>query len=152
MDTERLIEAVLQNRVNRIILERLPTLGLSDAWLVAGSLFQTVCNVLTRRAPEYGIKDYDLFYFDPDTSWEAEDAVIQRVTTLFADLGVAVEVRSQARVHLWYPDKFGVAYPPLRCSSEAIDRFLSVAVQVGVQPAHGRYEVYARAVLRISQR
>jgi hypothetical protein len=144
MDTERLIEAVLQNPANRIILERLPVLGLSDAWLVAGSLFQTVCNVLTGRAPDYGIKDYDVFYFDEDTSWEAEDAVIRRVTALFADLGVTVEARNQARVHLWYPGKFGVAYPPVRCCTESIDRFQVVASQIGVRPAQqGRYEVYA---------
>jgi uncharacterized protein len=143
MDATRLLEAVLQNRANGIILERLPALGLSDAWLVAGSLFQTVCNVLTGRAPDYGIKDYDIFYFDEDTSWEAEDAVIQRVTSLFSDLGAAVEVRNQARVHLWYPGKFGVAYPPLRRCTESIDRFLTVASQVGVRPANGQYEVYA---------
>jgi hypothetical protein len=143
MDTKRLIEIALQNRANRIILERLPALGLSDAWLVAGSLFQTACNVRTGRAPDYGIKDYDVFYFDEDTSWEAEDAVIRRVTALFADLGVAVEARNQARVHLWYPDKFGIAYPPLRCCAESIDRFQAVASQVGIRPAQGRYEVYA---------
>jgi uncharacterized protein len=141
MDTEHLIEAVLQNPANRIVLERLPALGLSDAWLVAGSLFQTVCNVITGRVPEFGIKDYDVFYFDKDTSWDAEDAVIRRVGTLFSDLDVAVEARNQARVHLWYPGKFGIAYPPLRCCTEAIDRFQAVASQVGLRP--GSHEVYA---------
>jgi uncharacterized protein len=143
MDTERLIEIVLQNRANRSILESLPALGLSDIWLVAGSLFHTVCNVLTGRAPDYGIKDYDVFYFDPDTSWEAEDAVIRHVTAVFSDLGVAVEARNQARVHLWYPDKFGVAYPPLRHCTESIDRFQAVASQVGIRPTQGSYEIYA---------
>jgi uncharacterized protein len=143
MDAERLIETVLQNRANRIILERLPALELSDAWLVAGSLFQTVCNVLTGRATDYGIRDYDVFYFDEDTSWEAEDAVIQRITSLFADLGVTVEARNQARVHLWYPGKFGIACPQFRCCVESIDRFQAVASQVGIHPARGSYEVYA---------
>jgi uncharacterized protein len=143
MDTEHFIKAALQNRANQVILERLPTLGLFDAWLVAGSLCQTVCNVLTGRPPDYGIKDYDVFYFDEDPSWEAEDAVIGRVTALFSDLGVAVEARNQARVHLWYPGKFGIPYPPLRCSAESIDRFQAVASQVGLRPAQGHYEVYA---------
>jgi hypothetical protein len=96
MDVERLIEAVVQNRANRIILERLPEIGLPDAFLVAGSLFQTVCNVLTGRAPDYGIKDDDIFYFDDDTSWEAEDAVIRHVTSLFSELGVAIEARKSS--------------------------------------------------------
>lgn len=68
MDEDRLIETVLQNRANRIMLERLPELGLADAWLVSGSVFQTVWNALTARTPDYGIKDYDIFYFDADTS------------------------------------------------------------------------------------
>jgi hypothetical protein len=35
-------------------------------------LFQTVWNVLDCRDPGAGIRDYDLFYFDEDTSYEAE--------------------------------------------------------------------------------
>jgi uncharacterized protein len=48
--------------------------------IVAGSLYQTVWNVLTNRPARTGIRDYDLIYFDDcDLSWEAEDQVIQRV-------------------------------------------------------------------------
>ena len=86
---------------------------------------QTVWNVLTSRAVDYGINDYDVFYFDPDTSWEAEDAVIRRWQTRFAGLGITVEARNQARVHLWYPGKHGLPYPELRCSTQGIDRFLT---------------------------
>jgi uncharacterized protein len=143
MDEDRLIETVLQNRANRIMLERLPELGLADAWLVAGSVFQTVWNALTARTPDYGIKDYDIFYFDADTSWNAEDANIRRVAAAVSDVNVSVEVRNQARVHLWYPNKFGVAYPPLQGATEGIDRFLAVAAQIGIRPAHGNYDVYA---------
>src|SRR5258708_6167819 len=143
MDEGYLIEAVLRNRVNQILLKRLPELGLSDAWLVSGSLFQTAWNILTGRAPEYGIKDYDIFYFDADTSWEAEDAIIQRVAAAVSDIGAVVEARNQARVHLWYPNKFGIAYPPLQRTTGGIDRFLTVAAQIGVRPARGSYDVYA---------
>jgi hypothetical protein len=143
MDEDRLIEAVLRNRANRIILKRLLELGLADAWLVSGSVFQTVWNVLTGRAPDYGIKDYDIFYFDADTSWEAEDAIIRHVTAAFSDINVLVEVRNQARVHLWYRSKFGSAYPPLQSSTEGIDRFLAVVAQIGIRPAQTSYDVYA---------
>jgi hypothetical protein len=143
MTGAQLVEAVLQNRINQTILERLPRLGLADAWLVSGSVFQTVWNVVTGRTPEYGIKDYDIFYFDADTSWEAEDASIRRVAAAIFDIGVLVEPRNQARVHLWYPNKFGTAYPPLQRTTEGIDRFLALAAQVGVRPAERGYEVYA---------
>ncbi|MBO6634283.1 nucleotidyltransferase family protein [Parvibaculum sp.] len=134
MDEERFIELALTNEVNREILQRLPSLGLADAWLVSGSLFQTVWNGLTGRAPGYGIKDYDIFYFDADTSWEAEDIAIRRCAELFADVGADVELKNQARVHLWYEEKFGTAYPPLHSSCEGIDRFLAPACMVGIAP------------------
>jgi hypothetical protein len=143
MDEGFLIEAVLRNRANRILLKRLPDLGLADVWLVSGSVFQTVWNALTGRAPDYGIKDYDIFYFDADTSWDTEDANIQRVAAALSDISVSVEVRNQARVHLWYPNKFRIVYPPLKRATEGIDRFLAVAAQIGIKQAQGNCDVYA---------
>ena len=143
MDEGRFIMLALTNPVNRAILERLPALDLADAWLVSGSLFQAAWNHLTKRAPDHGIKDYDIFYFDPDPSWDAEDAVIRRCASVFADLGVAVEVRNQARVHLWYRDKFGIDYPPVTRSSDGIDRFLSRASMVGLNATADGIRAYA---------
>ena len=82
--------------------------------MTAGVLFQTVWNALTGRPPGTGIRDADFFYFDADTSWEAEDAVIRAGADLFADLPVPVEIRNEARVHLWYADRFGRRRPPFR--------------------------------------
>ena len=140
MNETQFIEHALQNFENSEILARLPALGLNDCWLVSGGLFQTVWNVLTHRDVAHGIKDYDVFYFDPDTSWEAEDAVIKRGIAIFADLNVDVEIRNQACVHLWYAEKFGIDYPPLKSSCEGIDRFLARACMVGLQP---NLKVYA---------
>ncbi|GGD18150.1 hypothetical protein GTQ45_10885 [Pyruvatibacter mobilis] len=136
------IACIRQNPINAAILDGVPDLGLPDAWLVSGSLFQTVWNHLTGRAPDHGIKDYDIFYFDPDTSYEAEDAQIRRVGQVLADLDAEIELRNQARVHLWYEDHFGVDYPPLRSSCEGIDRFLAVACKVGVS-LDGKERLYA---------
>src|SRR5256885_1519455 len=54
-------------------------------WLVfSGAVYQPVLNHLTGRPLDYGIKDYDLGYFDAsDLSYEAEDAVIRRVKGRF---------------------------------------------------------------------
>lgn len=70
----------------------------------------------------YGVNDIDLFYFDPDTSYDAEDSIIGRASRKFNDLP-PVEVRNQARVHLWYEEHFGEPYKPLKNSCEAVDRF-----------------------------
>ena len=143
MDEARFLSLALANETNRMILDRLPDLNLPDAWLVSGSLFQAAWNGLTGRTPDYGIKDYDIFYFDPDTSWEAEDRAIARARALFAQFGIEVELRNQARVHLWYPQKFGMPYPPLTCATDGIDRFLAPACMVGVQTAEGGWRTYA---------
>jgi hypothetical protein len=143
MDRDAFLTAVLRNPAHDIIARALDELALPDAWIVSGCLVQTAWNGLTGRAVDYGISDYDVFYFDPDTSWAAEDAVIRRLAARLVDVGAPVEVRNQARVHLWYPDKHGLPYPPLQRSTEGIDRFLTRTTQVGIRRSADGYDVYA---------
>jgi uncharacterized protein len=89
------------------------------------------------------IRDADLFYFDADTSWAAEDAVIRRGDELFAGLPVPVEIRNEARVHLRYAERFGTPAPPFRNCAEAIDSFAAVCCAVGLTLDEGRPRVYA---------
>ncbi len=90
------------------ILTTVRNLALPDAWLVSGGIYQTVWNVLTNRPLLHGIKDFDIIYFDgTDLSYEAEDAVIGKVNQALPRLGEPLEVRNQARVHLWYESRFG---------------------------------------------
>lgn len=143
MDKTDFLAVALRNPVNAAISDELFRLALPDAWIVAGCLVQTVWNVLTNRAVDYGISDYDVFYFDPDTSWTAEDAVIRQLLDRFASLGVKVEVRNQARVHLWYPQKHGLPYPALPSSTRGIDRFLTKNTKVGIRRTQDGHDVYA---------
>jgi hypothetical protein len=102
--------------------------------IVAGCLYQTVWNALTNKPARTGIKDYDLIYFDDrDLSWEAEDQVVQCVRTYMRNLPAPVEVRNQARVHLWFKQRFGADYAPLRCADEALTRYASIVHAVGVR-------------------
>ena len=143
MTPDEFSAAALRNPANKVIADELFHLALPDAWLVAGCLVQTVWNVLTGRAVDYGIADYDVFYFDRDMSWEAEDDVIRRLGGIFGRLRVKVEARNQARVHLWYPDKHGLPYPPLACSTDGIDRFLTRNTRIGLRRTREGYDLYA---------
>ncbi len=69
--------------------------------------------------------------------------MIGQVQRRFAGTDVKIEVRNQARVHLWYPDKHGLPYPPLTCSTEGIDRFLTRNTQIGIRRTYDGYDVYA---------
>ena len=121
MSVEQFRSLVLRHPALDALLDEIAQLALPDAWIVAGCLTQTVWNVCTERAVDYGIGDYDVFYFYLDTSWDADDEAIARMRPVSARLKIAVEVRNQARVHLWYPEKHKVPYPPLRRSVEGID-------------------------------
>jgi uncharacterized protein len=145
MNTEEFLAAALRNPVNAAVAGALFDLALPDAWIVSACLVQTVWNVLTSRPIDHGINDYDVFYFDPDTSWPAEDAVIARLQDRFEKSGVRIEARNQARVHLWYPQKFGLPYPALRSSCDSIDRFLTITTRVGIRRTAEGYDVYAPA-------
>ncbi|MFE7422725.1 nucleotidyltransferase family protein [Rhodococcus sp. NPDC057529] len=125
------------------ILDRAPQLGLSDWYLTAGAVFQTVWNHLDGRDPESGINDYDLFYFDTDLGYDAEDDVIRRADPLFGDLDVRVEVRNEARVHLWYEDHFGVPSTPFTDCTDAIDHFASTTCCYGIRRTSTGDEIYA---------
>ena len=141
---ERLLSLAQRNAVNRELLTCLPTLELPDCYLVSGCLFQTVWNLLCGRPPDAGILDYDIFYYDSsDLSWDAEDAVIRRVKRAFPDLPGEIQVRNQARVHLWYQDRFGRDIAPLQSSRDGIDHFLVQASCVGVRCVGGAPQVYA---------
>jgi uncharacterized protein len=130
-----LITAALANPINRKILERLPALGAPNVCLVAGSVYQALWNATSGRPAAERVKDYDIFYFDgADLSYEAEDAVIQRAYALFADLDVLVDVKNQARVHLWYSKRFGGDYPQLRQVADGIARFLVRSTCIGLMP------------------
>lgn len=138
------IAAVRADPVCDVILDRLPRLGLSEWWLTAGAVFQNVWNHVEGRPPGYGVKDYDVFYFDGhDLSWEAEDRVIRAAADMFSDVDADIEIRNEARVHLWYQSRFGVAAEPFTSACDAIDAFASTTCCVAVTSTGSGVEVYA---------
>jgi uncharacterized protein len=131
----RLTEIVRAAPALMQVLETIRALDLPD-WLVfSGAVYQRVLNHLTGRPADHGVRDYDVGYFDPsDISYDAEDIVIRRVAAAFAEpLRSRVEVRNQARVHLWFEAHFGEPYTALSSTAEAITRFASPMFALGVR-------------------
>src|ERR1051325_1503780 len=74
---ERLSEIVRAAPSLMQVLRTVCGLGLPDWLVMSGAVYQPVLNHLTGRPADYGIRDYDLGYFDAsDISYEAEDSVI----------------------------------------------------------------------------
>jgi hypothetical protein len=134
-----------RNELLMEVLVRAAKLDLPGWYLTAGCVFQTVWNVVTGRPPAEGIKDYDLFYFDDsDLSREAENAVIQAGEDAFGDLPLAVDIRNEARVHLWYEDDYGVPCAPYTSTEAAIDSFAATTCCLGIRlNGDDRWRVYA---------
>lgn len=127
------------------ILEAIRDLELPDAWLVSGGIYQTVWNDLTGRPFDHGIKDYDVIYFDDtDRSYEAEDRVIKQVSAALPDLEDIIETRNQARIHLWYEQRFGSPYPQLSHAVESLSYYAAKTHAVAARLLEtGEIEIYA---------
>jgi hypothetical protein len=130
----RLDLLLARNPVVVEILERTPSLHLPDWYLGAGAITQTVWNVLHGFEPTSGIKDYDLVYFDPtDLSARTEEARERDAAALFGDLDMQIDLTNEARVHLWYEERFGIAIAPYRSTEHAISTWPTTASSIGVR-------------------
>jgi hypothetical protein len=131
---DALVEIIRSTPVLMDVLIGLREEALPDHLLVAGAIYNLVWNRLTGRHDLNGINDIDVFYFDAsDIGWDAEDVVIKRLDQRFAHLPIPVQVRNQARVHLWFPQKFGTAFEPLTSSAEMLGRYASKTHSVGAR-------------------
>ena len=138
------LEAVLRgNPWLAALLDRCDSLALPECWIVAGALAQTVWNHRFGMPPTTGIADIDIVYFDPDLSAAAETRQADRLRAYFADLPVWLDVKNQARVHLWYQARFGVTLAPYQSTAAAIATYPTTATAIGVRVVAGRFEICA---------
>jgi len=114
------------------LLNLLKGFGLPEWYVGGGSIGQIVWNYFHNFAPNFGVNDFDVVYFDPNTSYEAEDIFIQKGKKIFKKFPTKVEIRNQARVHLWFPQKTGIPMKPFTCVEEAISTFPTTSSAIGV--------------------
>ena len=140
---ERLLQILETNKSLQLVLDRVEDLGVSNWYIGSGGIAQTVWNIKHGFEPENGIKDYDLVYYDIDTSYEAEDTFIQKGKNIFKNIPIPVEIRNQARVHLWYDQHFGHKIKQYKSTEAAIDTWPTTATAVGVKKStDGEFQIY----------
>ena len=131
------------------ILERTGALGLPHWYLGAGAVTQTVWNHLHGFDAGRGIKDYDLIYFNgDDLSAESETDVERETTAILEGLDVNLDLTNEARVHLWYQERFGRSIEPYESSEEAISTWPTTASCIGIRLEGERFKVCAPYGLR----
>ncbi|NUU59298.1 nucleotidyltransferase family protein [Paenibacillus agri] len=143
--SQRLIEIITGSSWLMNLFHGAQTLEPHPYYIGAGCLVQTVWNELTERPLNYGIEDIDIVYYDSaDLSYESEDAMILKAKALFADIPIPVDMKNQARVHLWYPDKFGIDLKPYTTLEAALDTWPTTATCLGARlNRDGSWQIYA---------
>ncbi len=130
----RLLALLRGNAVLWECLERVAALDLPGWYLGAGCVTQTVWNAAHGKPPGEDVDDHDLVYFDAgDLGEEAEDVVVTGAQEAVGGLPVRLDVKNQARVHLWYRRRFGYGIEPYGSTEDAIRTWPTTATAVGVR-------------------
>ena len=142
---ELLEKILLQNEKLNEVLMRLEKTSIKkySYYIGAGSINQTVFNYYHGYPLDYGIKDFDIVYFDSDTSYEKEDAIIKELGAIFSDIDIEFDIKNQARVHIWYNEKNEDKRLPYESCEEAISRWGTTVTCIGVRLENKKMIVFA---------
>ncbi len=141
---EMLHEILQKNDVIYQVILRANKLGIDKYYIGAGCICQSVWNYQNNLNLMYGISDIDFVYFnDNDLSYEAENAIILKVKNEFSDLSVDIDIKNQARVHLWYKEHYGYDISPYNSVEDAISTWPTTATSIGVRLEDSKLIVYA---------
>lgn len=125
--------ALRENAVAQAVMIAASDMGLPDWYFGAGGVAQTVWNLRHGFEAADGIKDYDLVYFSRDTSAEEERRIEAELAQRLCEFGVVLDVNNEARVHLWYAERFGRRIDPYISTEDAISTWPTTASCVGVR-------------------
>ncbi|KQV44245.1 MULTISPECIES: nucleotidyltransferase family protein [unclassified Rhizobium] len=143
-DPDDLKAVILASPLIAPLLARWSDLQLPDGWLAAGALAQTVWNARFALPANHGITDIDIVYLDiDDLSETAESAHAARIRAAFNDLPVHLDIKNEARVHLWYEAKFGYAIAPYRSIEDAVSTFPTTATAIALRPRPNGFDLCA---------
>ena len=114
----------------------------SNWYVGAGGVNQTVFNYYHGYDIDYGIKDYDIVYFDTDTSYEAEDLIIKDLEKRLKSLDIVCDIKNQARVHIWYNPKYGTNREAYVSVEDAISSWGSTVTCIACRLEAGKFKFY----------
>ena len=126
------------------ILIKAASIGLQDYYIGAGCVAQSVWNYQMGLELTSGISDIDFVYFDNyDLSIEAESLTIAKVESLVNPCLIKLDIKNQARVHLWYKNHFGYDIKPYESLEDAINTWPTTATSIGIRLEDNKLKVYA---------
>ncbi|BEP28171.1 nucleotidyltransferase family protein [Helicovermis profundi] len=148
-EVEKLIEIIELNKDLIRVFDALDKIGLVEYYVGAGALAQNVWNIETGRSQNYGISDVDIIYFNPNMLEEDETKIRKKLEKELGNFPVWLDVKNQARVHLWYKEKFGYEIETYKSLEDAIKTWPTTSTSFGVQRERkNKWNVYAPYGLR----
>ena len=136
---------IMSSEIINTAIERAKLSDMNNYYIGAGCIAQTVWNYLFNNPLEYGIKDIDFVYFDDkDLDSQSENRIISKIKDLYSDLKIQVDVKNEARVHLWYKSHFGYNIEPYSSLESALNTWPTTATSIGVRKdKNNELKVYA---------
>ena len=132
------------NPVVSSVFDSWAELALPNCWMVAGAVFQSFWNRVHGFSPLHGMSDVDLIYFDvDDLTEETETKHSLRINRRYDYLNIRFDVKNEARVHLWYEDRFGYPIAAYTSAEAAMETFPTTAGSIGVRPNGQALEAFA---------
>merc|ERR1711976_855026 len=138
---ERAMTTLQKNLQISHILEVLELINPPNWYLGAGCITQSVWNSICNYETTHGIKDYDIVYFDSDTSQQKEQEYAKKIQSALPNINI--DVTNQARVHLWYHHIFHKKISPYTSVEEAIKSWPTTASAIGIRKENQEFIVCA---------
>ena len=141
---EQLSTILKQNEVLYDVINKASNIGLENYYIGAGCITQTVWNYQVGNKLTYGISDIDFVYYDnSDLSLSAENKLIQLIKNSIMPCEIKLDIKNQARVHIWYKERFGYDIKPYLSVEDAINTWPTTATAIGVRSENNNLKVYA---------
>ncbi len=112
-------------------------------YLAAGCINQTIFNYYHNYDLDYGIGDYDIVYYDEDTSYEKEDIIIKDLKEKLKHLDLKFDIKNEKRVHIWYNEKYKTNRKEYESVEDAISKWGTTITCLGVRMENNKLIVCA---------
>ena len=139
-----LTEILQQNKELYEVIKKVGDAGLQEYYVAAGCIAQTVWNYQVGNELMNGISDIDIVYYDSsDLSYAVEDATIKHIKNTIGPCKLELDIKNQARVHLWYKERFGFEIKSHDSVESGINSWPAMASCIGVRLENDQLKVYA---------
>ncbi len=143
---EKLVEIISNSYQLKRLFEILKESNIPfNYYIGAGCITNTIWNHLSGYPLTYGISDVDVVYFDnKDLSLTSEQKFTDYLVDKIGDFPFRLDVKNQARVHLWYEKKFGFSIQPYVSLEDAIHSWPTTATSLGIRKEQSDlFNIYA---------